>query len=33
VAPTPEKITENDSSLFADITDDEIDKIFENARS
>jgi hypothetical protein len=30
---TLEKITENSSSLFGDITDDEIDKIFENARS
>ncbi len=31
--PTPEKITENNSSLFTNITDDEIDRLFENPSS
>ncbi len=31
--PTPEKITENNSSLFTNITDDEIDRLFANPSS
>lgn len=33
VSHLPEKITQADSSLFSNITDDEIDRLFENASS
>jgi predicted regulator of Ras-like GTPase activity (Roadblock/LC7/MglB family) len=33
VSPILEKITEDDSSLFTNITDDEIDRLFDDARS
>jgi hypothetical protein len=33
VTPAPEILTANDASLFGNITDEEIDKLFENARS